>query len=153
MSVVSELPAFLESSTTATTIKVSFPPKHNSLVQYTLHFLHSSLLSLCSTLCALYSTGHLEHPPYTSNSRVTAYHVRALEVLRLRQVRARVDIALSHDWPRGVVPCAGERATQQLLRFKACSALRLLLHCIVSCSKQCYAYLYILVAVRAARAR
>ncbi|VDD82712.1 unnamed protein product [Mesocestoides corti] len=49
-----------------------------------------------------YSLGHFEHPPYTDSTKRSVYHVRNLEVFRLGQLNRRVDIMLSHDWPRGI---------------------------------------------------
>ncbi|KAL3307764.1 lariat debranching enzyme, partial [Cichlidogyrus casuarinus] len=49
-----------------------------------------------------YNLGHFEHPPYTESSKRSAYHTRNFEVFRLMKIQKRVDIVLSHDWPRGV---------------------------------------------------
>lgn len=43
------------------------------------------------------------------------YHVRQLEVFRLKQLSNDIDICMSHDWPRGVHKYGNE---QQLLKFK-----------------------------------
>nr|CAD7437410.1 unnamed protein product [Timema bartmani] len=49
-----------------------------------------------------YMKGHYEKPPYSEETKRSAYHVRNLEVFRLKQVKSPIDIFLSHDWPRGV---------------------------------------------------
>ncbi|XP_013393703.1 lariat debranching enzyme [Lingula anatina] len=49
-----------------------------------------------------YARGHFEKPPYTENTKRSAYHVRNVEVFRLKQLSTPVDICMSHDWPRGV---------------------------------------------------
>ncbi|EDV96289.1 lariat debranching enzyme [Drosophila grimshawi] len=59
--------------------------------------------------------GHHEFPPYSDKTCRSVYHVRQLEVFRLRQLSGKVDIFMSHDWPRGIQEY-GNKA--QLLRFK-----------------------------------
>ncbi|XP_016971365.1 lariat debranching enzyme [Drosophila rhopaloa] len=59
--------------------------------------------------------GHHEYPPYTDSTCRSVYHVRQLEVFRLKQLSGRVDIFLSHDWPTGIYEY-GNKA--QLLRKK-----------------------------------
>lgn len=49
-----------------------------------------------------YIKGHHEVPPYTEDSKRSIYHVRQLEVFRLKQISRSVDIFVSHDWPNGV---------------------------------------------------
>ncbi|VDL28501.1 unnamed protein product [Hymenolepis diminuta] len=49
-----------------------------------------------------YSLGHYEHPPYSEATKRSVYHIRNLEVFRLSQISRRLDIMLSHDWPRGI---------------------------------------------------
>ncbi|TPP61394.1 Lariat debranching enzyme [Fasciola gigantica] len=49
-----------------------------------------------------YTMGHYEHPPYTEATKRSVYHLRNLEVFRLGQIRRRLDIVFSHDWPRGI---------------------------------------------------
>jgi hypothetical protein len=36
--------------------------------------------------------GHFEHPPYSEDTRRSAYHVRALEIFRLKQVKCLQNI-------------------------------------------------------------
>ncbi|KAM8711029.1 hypothetical protein ACLKA7_017628 [Drosophila subpalustris] len=59
--------------------------------------------------------GHHEFPPYTEKTCRSVYHVRQLEVFRLKQLSGKIDIFMSHDWPRGIQEY-GNKA--QLLRFK-----------------------------------
>lgn len=43
------------------------------------------------------------------------YHVREFDVHKLLQIEEKIDIFLSHDWPRGITNCGN---VQQLLRKK-----------------------------------
>ncbi|KAK3876224.1 hypothetical protein Pcinc_018966 [Petrolisthes cinctipes] len=49
-----------------------------------------------------YLKGHYEKSPYSEDSKRSVYHVRNLEVFRLKQLSGDHDIFMSHDWPRGV---------------------------------------------------
>jgi len=49
-----------------------------------------------------YNKGHYERLPYDSSSMRSAYHIRSLEVFRLKQISRPLDVMLSHDWPTGV---------------------------------------------------
>jgi lariat debranching enzyme len=49
-----------------------------------------------------YHLGHYEIPPYDSDELRSVYHVRAFEVWKLKQLSGRIDIVLTHDWPRGI---------------------------------------------------
>nr|SVE79507.1 EOG090X06RW [Daphnia magna]SVE81333.1 EOG090X06RW [Daphnia magna]SVE83087.1 EOG090X06RW [Daphnia magna] len=62
-----------------------------------------------------YLKGHFEKPPYTSGTMRSAYHVRSLEVFRLKQLKEAIDIFISHDWPRGIYNYAD---TRELLHWK-----------------------------------
>lgn len=62
-----------------------------------------------------YKRGHFEKAPFSQNEMRSVYHIRNLEVFRLKQLSGKLDIALSHDWPRGVYHHGN---LQQLLRFK-----------------------------------
>ncbi|GFR28596.1 lariat debranching enzyme [Trichonephila clavata] len=62
-----------------------------------------------------YMRGHFECPPYDESSKKSAYHVRNLDVFRLKQVRKPIDICLSHDWPTGVYHYGNKEG---LLRYK-----------------------------------
>ena len=60
--------------------------------------------------------GHHEHPPFDNNTLRSAYHIRELDVFRLKQLQSPLDIFLSHDWPRGI---AKHGNLPQLLSRKA----------------------------------
>jgi len=63
-----------------------------------------------------YLHGHHEKPPYDDNSMRSCYHIRNLDVFRLKQLSSKPpDIMLSHDWPRGVTKHGN---AEQLMRFK-----------------------------------
>nr|SVE72953.1 EOG090X06RW [Ceriodaphnia reticulata] len=62
-----------------------------------------------------YLKGHFERPPYTNSTMRSAYHVRSLEVFRLKQLKNDIDIFISHDWPRGIYNYAD---TSELLHWK-----------------------------------
>ncbi|MEE6491074.1 hypothetical protein FKM82_016093 [Ascaphus truei] len=49
-----------------------------------------------------YRKGHFEHPPYGQDTMRSAYHVRNIEVFKLKQLKEPMDIFLSHDWPRSI---------------------------------------------------
>ncbi len=50
-----------------------------------------------------YLSGRHECPPYSDNTMRSVYHVRNLDIFRLKQLSAcPPDIVVSHDWPRGV---------------------------------------------------
>uniref|UniRef100_A0A2A4J4Y8 Lariat debranching enzyme C-terminal domain-containing protein n=1 Tax=Heliothis virescens TaxID=7102 RepID=A0A2A4J4Y8_HELVI len=63
-----------------------------------------------------YLQGHWECLPYTQNSLRTVYHVRSLEVFRLSQLRNKIHVMLSHDWPRGITDYGD---TEKLLKWKS----------------------------------
>ncbi|EFN82906.1 Lariat debranching enzyme [Harpegnathos saltator] len=52
--------------------------------------------------------GHHEKPPYTFSTIRSVYHVRNLEVFRLKQLSGKIDIFLSHDWPAGITKYGDE---------------------------------------------
>lgn len=62
-----------------------------------------------------YLKGHFEKSPYNENSKRSVYHIRNLEVFRLKQIKQPLDVFLSHDWPTGICDY-GDKT--QLLRFK-----------------------------------
>ncbi|KAH8380598.1 hypothetical protein KR009_011616 [Drosophila setifemur] len=62
-----------------------------------------------------YLRGHHEFPPYTPETCRSVYHVRQLEVFRLKQVSGKIDIFLSHDWPTGIYEYGNK---EMLLRKK-----------------------------------
>lgn len=62
-----------------------------------------------------YLKGHFEVPPYNDSTKRSAYHVRNLEVFRLKQLAEPVDVMISHDWPRGIYNYGN---TEKLLQHK-----------------------------------
>ncbi|CAL7942932.1 unnamed protein product [Xylocopa violacea] len=52
--------------------------------------------------------GRYEKPPYTENTIRSVYHIRNLEIFRLKQLTGNIDIFLSHDWPSGVTKYGDE---------------------------------------------
>ncbi|XP_033728321.1 lariat debranching enzyme-like isoform X2 [Pecten maximus] len=62
-----------------------------------------------------FTKGHFEHPPYNEESKRAAYHIRNLEVFRLKQLTKPMDIFMTHDWPRGIYDYGN---TSQLLKTK-----------------------------------
>ena len=49
-----------------------------------------------------YHKGHYELAPYTEDTKRSVYHIRNLEVFRLKQLTRPVDIFMSHDWPTNI---------------------------------------------------
>lgn len=49
-----------------------------------------------------YQRGHFEHAPYTEDTKRSVYHIRNIEVFRLKQLTRPVDIFMSHDWPTNI---------------------------------------------------
>lgn len=49
-----------------------------------------------------YRKGHHELPPYNPDTLRSVYHIRNVEVFKLKQIQMPMDIFLSHDWPRGI---------------------------------------------------
>ncbi|EJD76242.1 hypothetical protein LOAG_16772 [Loa loa] len=69
-----------------------------------------------------YNTGHWERPPFIDyGAVVSAYHVRSVDVFRLKQLKPRnpneppIDIMVTHDWPAGITDYGD---VKQLLRLK-----------------------------------
>ncbi|CAF95984.1 unnamed protein product, partial [Tetraodon nigroviridis] len=62
-----------------------------------------------------YRKGHHEFPPYNPDTLRSVYHIRNVEVFKLKQVQMPVDIFMSHDWPRGIYHYG---STKELLRKK-----------------------------------
>ncbi|XP_046659330.1 lariat debranching enzyme isoform X1 [Homalodisca vitripennis] len=62
-----------------------------------------------------YMRGHYERVPYTEDTKRSVYHIRNLEVFRLKQLSQKVDVMLSHDWPTGIT---SHGDVGQLLRYK-----------------------------------
>lgn len=59
--------------------------------------------------------GHHEFPPYNPDTLRSVYHVRNIEVFKLKQIQMPIDIFMSHDWPRGIYHYG---STAELLRKK-----------------------------------
>lgn len=49
-----------------------------------------------------YRKPHHERLPYNESDMKSIYHTRELDVRKLLQIRTQVDIAISHDWPKGI---------------------------------------------------
>ncbi|KAI8426186.1 hypothetical protein MSG28_005120, partial [Choristoneura fumiferana] len=62
-----------------------------------------------------YLQGLWECPPYNHNSMRSVYHVRSLDVFRLSQLKDKVHVMLSHDWPVGITDFGDK---ENLLRRK-----------------------------------
>ncbi|KAF5278844.1 hypothetical protein FQR65_LT03533 [Abscondita terminalis] len=62
-----------------------------------------------------YLKGRFEKPPYTNDSKRSVYHIRNLDVFRLKQLTHPIDIFLSHDWPNDIWSYGNAK---QLLKFK-----------------------------------
>jgi len=56
-----------------------------------------------------------EAPPYTENTKRSAYHVRRFDIEKLKLISEPVDIVVSHDWPRGITNYGD---TEHMLRLK-----------------------------------
>eukprot|EP01087_Luapelamoeba_hula_P012146 TRINITY_DN3372_c1_g1_i1.p1 TRINITY_DN3372_c1_g1~~TRINITY_DN3372_c1_g1_i1.p1 ORF type:complete len:475 (-),score=83.97 TRINITY_DN3372_c1_g1_i1:28-1452(-) len=50
-----------------------------------------------------YPKGHIEIPPYDSNTTRSSFHVRKYELWKLSLLRQPIDVLMSHDWPQGVL--------------------------------------------------
>lgn len=62
-----------------------------------------------------YNKGRFELAPYDNSTKRSVYHIRNIDVFRLKQLSNKIDIFLSHDWPRGVY---NHGDAKQLLRHK-----------------------------------
>ncbi|XP_023230512.1 lariat debranching enzyme-like [Centruroides sculpturatus] len=49
-----------------------------------------------------YLKGRFEYPPYDESTKRSIYHIRNIDVFRLKQISEPIDIFISHDWPRGI---------------------------------------------------
>ncbi|XP_075402984.1 lariat debranching enzyme [Tenrec ecaudatus] len=63
-----------------------------------------------------YRKGHFEYPPYTASTVRSIYHVRNIEVYKLKQLKQPMDVFLSHDWPRSIYHYGNKK---QLLKTKS----------------------------------
>ncbi|XP_007464412.1 PREDICTED: lariat debranching enzyme isoform X2 [Lipotes vexillifer] len=64
----------------------------------------------------IYYLGHFECPPYNAATIRSIYHVRNIEVYKLKQLKQPMDIFLSHDWPRSIYHYGNKK---QLLKTKS----------------------------------
>ncbi|XP_064185650.1 lariat debranching enzyme [Anguilla rostrata] len=62
-----------------------------------------------------YRKGHYEFPPYSQETLRSVYHIRNIDIFKLKQIQHPMDIFMSHDWPRGIYNYG---STEQLLRKK-----------------------------------
>nr|XP_020475693.1 lariat debranching enzyme isoform X1 [Monopterus albus] len=62
-----------------------------------------------------YRKGHHEFPPYNPDTLRSVYHIRNIEVFKLKQIQMPIDIFMTHDWPRGIYYYG---STEELLRKK-----------------------------------
>nr|XP_006123766.1 lariat debranching enzyme [Pelodiscus sinensis] len=63
-----------------------------------------------------YRKGHFECPPYNQQTIRSAYHVRNIEVFKLKQLKHPMDVFMSHDWPRSIYHYGNKK---QLLKMKS----------------------------------
>lgn len=49
-----------------------------------------------------YKKGHFEYPPYNPEALRSVYHIRNIDVFKLKQIQMPMDIFMSHDWPQGI---------------------------------------------------
>ncbi|CCU74399.1 lariat debranching enzyme [Blumeria hordei DH14] len=49
-----------------------------------------------------YRRPHYERLPYHRSDIRSIYHMREIDIRKLLQLRTQVDVAISHDWPRGI---------------------------------------------------
>ncbi|XP_043854111.1 LOW QUALITY PROTEIN: lariat debranching enzyme [Dromiciops gliroides] len=63
-----------------------------------------------------YRKGHYECLLMSKNSVRSVYHVRNIEVFKLKQLKQPMDIFLSHDWPRSIYHYGNKK---QLLQTKS----------------------------------
>ncbi|KAL1516896.1 hypothetical protein ABEB36_000732 [Hypothenemus hampei] len=49
-----------------------------------------------------YLKGRYEKAPFDEDGKRSVYHIRNLDVFRLKQLTQPIDIFLSHDWPTGI---------------------------------------------------
>ncbi|KAL2628955.1 hypothetical protein R1flu_013641 [Riccia fluitans] len=57
-----------------------------------------------------YRSGHFERAPYSKSDIRSVYHIREYEVSKLLQVKDRLDMFISHDWPCGITAYGDKEA-------------------------------------------
>ncbi|XP_031417168.1 lariat debranching enzyme isoform X1 [Clupea harengus] len=62
-----------------------------------------------------YRKGHYEFPPYSPETLRSVYHVRNVDVFKLKQLQMPMDVFLTHDWPQGIYHYG---CIQELIRKK-----------------------------------
>ncbi|XP_067301127.1 lariat debranching enzyme isoform X2 [Pseudorasbora parva] len=62
-----------------------------------------------------YKKGHFEFPPYNPETLRSVYHIRNIDIFKLKQIKMPIDVFMTHDWPRGIYHYGD---TNQLLRKK-----------------------------------
>jgi lariat debranching enzyme len=62
-----------------------------------------------------FTQGRYERPPYDKSTMRSIYHVRNMDVYRMKSLSRGPDIMMSHDWPQGIEQHGN---TQELLRKK-----------------------------------
>ncbi|KAL2081747.1 hypothetical protein ACEWY4_023600 [Coilia grayii] len=62
-----------------------------------------------------YRKGHYEFPPYSPETLRSVYHIRNIDVFKLKQIQMPMDVFLTHDWPQGIYHYG---SIQQLIRKK-----------------------------------
>nr|XP_039261068.1 lariat debranching enzyme B-like [Styela clava] len=62
-----------------------------------------------------FNKGHFEKPPYDNTTKRSVYHIRSVEIFRMKLLNTPLDIMMSHDWPNGVVDYGN---VSELLRHK-----------------------------------
>lgn len=73
----------------------------------------SGIYKLCD-----YRRCHYEFSPYKEKTRRSVYHVRELEVFRLKQLSNKIDIFMSHDWPMNVDKFGDEMTSTHLVEIR-----------------------------------
>jgi len=62
-----------------------------------------------------FTQGRFERPPYDNSTMRSVYHVRNIDIFRMKCLSQGPDIMMSHDWPQGIEQFGN---TKELLRRK-----------------------------------
>ena len=46
--------------------------------------------------------GHFERPPFNEDTKRSMYHVKYIDIARLKKLDSKIDIMMSHDWPSNI---------------------------------------------------